>query len=56
MCAAVPEWWTAVADGRRLADLVFAGDTGVMAYRCDETGVQMGFGPDTGTARAVAGI
>jgi hypothetical protein len=53
-CAAVPEWFGAVADATDVGRRTLRGDADHLAYTCQGRTVAVGIAPDAGTARRLA--
>jgi hypothetical protein len=54
-CAAVPEWYRAVAGGAAEGPDVLQGDRDWLSWTCTERDVRMGLAPDAATAGALGG-
>lgn len=54
-CAAIPDWYAAVAEASDAGDRTLRGDRDMLAFRCAERSVQLGIAPDAATARRLAG-
>jgi len=55
LCAAVADWYAAVADGAAVEPGLFDGDRDLLALRCTDSEVAVGLAPDAATARRLAG-
>lgn len=55
VCAALPDWYARVADGRSTGDQTLRGDRDAFAFRCNGDSVSFGLAPAPQTAWKLAG-